>query len=180
MQFDHFVIRPLKEQDLDSYFKLVQKNRERLEDFFAGTVSKTQTLEDTKQFISSMVSRANERSYFAYVIVDTHHNDLIGFLDLKNIDWNIPKSEVGCYIDEDYANKGITTKASRLFCDYCFDEFKFKKLFIRTHKSNTSAIRLAESCDFQKEGIIRCDYKTSSGKLVDLIYFGRLNSRLIR
>ena len=176
MQFDHFVIRPLAEQDVDAYFQLIQKNKKRLEDFFAGTISETKTLEDTRRSVLNSIKRASEKSYFAYLIVDTSNNSLIGFLDLKNIDWNIPKSEVGCYIDEDYAGKGITTKASRLFCDYCFDHFKFKKLLIRTHKSNTSAIRLAENCHFQKEGVIRCDYKTSSGKLVDLIYFGRLNS----
>ena len=46
MHFDHFIIRPLQEDDLDSYFQLIQKNKKRLEDFFAGTISETQTLED--------------------------------------------------------------------------------------------------------------------------------------
>ncbi len=175
MQFDHFIIRPLAEEDLDSYFQLIQKNRKRLESFFAGTISETKTLEDTKRSVLNNIKRANEKSYFAYLIVDTRTNNLVGLLDLKNIDWNIPKSELGCFIDEDYASKGITTKASLLFCDYCFDHHKFKKLFLRTHKSNAAAIRLAENCGFQKEGVLRCDYKMSSGELVDLIYYGKLN-----
>ncbi len=35
----------------------------------------------------------------------------MGFIDLKNIDWRVPKSEIGFFIDTDYAGKGITSKA---------------------------------------------------------------------
>lgn len=94
---------------------------------------------------------------------------------MKNIDWNIPKSEMGLYIDKDYANKGISTKAFRLFCDFCFAEYEFKKLFLRTHHNNVFARRVAEKCGFEIKGIIRRDYKTTSGEIVDLIYYGKLN-----
>jgi RimJ/RimL family protein N-acetyltransferase len=175
MQFDSYSIRLLTTQNVDAYFQLVEKNRQRLEDFFTGTASKTKTIEDTRNFVSEIVQKAKEKTYFPYIIVDNTCNRIIGFLDLKNIDWNIPKAELGCYIDEDYANKGITTKAFRLFCDFCFTEHKFKKLFLRTHHSNTSAKTVAEKCGFEIEGIIRRDYKTTSGEIIDLIYYGRLN-----
>jgi RimJ/RimL family protein N-acetyltransferase len=175
MEFDNYSIRLLTTRDVDAYFQLVEKNRPRLEDFFTGTVSKTKTIEDTRNFVSDIVQHAKEGTYFPYIIVDNSNNRIIGFLDLKNIDWNIPKSELGCYIDEDYANKGITTKAFRLFCNFCFTEYKFKKLFLRTHHSNTSAKTVAEKCGFEIEGIIRRDYKTTSGEIIDLIYYGRLN-----
>lgn len=175
MQFDSYSIRLLTTQDVDAYFQLVEKNRQRLEDFFTGTVSKTKTIEDTRNFVSEIIQKVKEKTYFPYIIMDNSCNRIIGFLDLKNIDWNIPKSELGCYIDEDYANKGITTKAFRLFCDFCFSEYKFKKLFLRTHHSNFSAKTVAEKCGFEIEGIIRRDYKTTSGEIIDLIYYGRLN-----
>jgi len=162
-------------QDLEAYFQLVEQNRERLEDFFAGTVAKTKTFEDTRIFLTDITQRAADRSYFPFIIADISNNKIAGFLDLKNIDWNIPKSELGLYIDQAYANKGIATNAFRLFCDFCFDEFKFQKLFLRTHHNNTSARRVAEKCGFEIEGTIRRDYKTTSGALVDLIYYGKLN-----
>ena len=175
MQFDNFSIRLLTTQDLDAYFQLVEKNRQRLEAFFTGTVSKTKTLEDTRNFILDIVQRAKEKTYFPYIIIDNSNNRIIGFLDLKNIDWSIPKSELGCYIDEDYANKGIATKAFSLFCDFCFVEHKFQKLFLRTHHSNISARNVAEKCGFEIEGTIRRDYKTTSGEIIDLVYYGKLN-----
>jgi ribosomal-protein-serine acetyltransferase len=153
---------------------MVEKNCKRLEDFFTGTISRTKTLEDTTDFIADITQRAADRLYFLYIIIENTDAAIAGFLDLKNIDWSIPKSELGCYIDEDYAGKGITTKAFSVFCNYCFEEYKFEKLFLRTHHSNTSARRVAEKCGFEIEGTIRRDYKTTSGEIVDLIYYGRL------
>jgi RimJ/RimL family protein N-acetyltransferase len=174
MHFDHFTIRPLATNDLHPYFALVERNRKRLEDFFTGTVSRTQTLEDTQAFLADITARAEAKTYMPFVIVDTD-SSIIGFLDLKNIDWSIPKSEMGAWMDADWAGKGVATKAFQHFCDYCFKTFGFKKLFLRTHESNGAAQRLAEGAGFEREGVLRRDYKTTSGELVDLIYYGRLS-----
>lgn len=175
MKFDNFTIRLLTPNDLNAYFQLVERNRERLEAFFTGTVSKTKTFEDTKVFLSEIEQRTKDRTYFPYIIVDDSNHNIAGFIDLKNIDWNIPKSEMGLYIDKDYANRGISTKAFNLFCDFCFSEYKFQKLFLRTHQNNTFARKVAEHAGFEVEGTIRRDYKTTSGEVVDLVYYGRIN-----
>jgi RimJ/RimL family protein N-acetyltransferase len=174
MTFDNFTIRLLTNEDLEAYFNLVERNRERLADFFSGTVSKTQTFEDTRNFLLEIVQRAKDRTYFPYIIIDHSNQRIAGFIDLKNIDWNIPKSEMGLYIDKDYANQGISTKSFNLFCDFCFAEYNFQKLFLRTHHSNKYARRVAEKCGFEIEGTIRRDYKTTSGEIVDLLYYGRI------
>lgn len=174
IQFENYTIRLLTIQDLDAYFQLVENNRQRLEDFFTGTVARTKTFEDTRAFVTDITQRAKDRTYFPYIIVDNSNDKIAGFIDLKNIDWSIPKSELGCYMDEHYANKGIATKAFRLFCDFCFTGYKFQKLFSRTHQSNTAARRMLEKSGFEIEGTIRRDYKTTSGEIVDLIYYGRI------
>lgn len=174
MHFDHYTIRLLKEEDADAYFQLVERNRPRLENFFAGIISKTKTLEDTLQFVTDNIQQIKDRAYFPYLIVDDTNDKIAGFIDLKNIDWRVPKSEMGCYMDADYAHKGIASKAFRLFCDFCFTEYHFKKLFLRTHESNTSARRLVEQCGFEIEGTIRRDYMTTSGELLDVLYYGKL------
>ena len=175
MTFDHFSIRPLSTADLHPYFALVERNRKRLEDFFTGTVSRTRTLEDTAAFLADITARAEAKTYMPFVIVDNDTNTIIGFLDLKNIDWSIPKSEMGAWMDAAWAGRRVATKAFQIFCEYCFSTFGFRKLFLRTHESNGAAQRVAESSGFEREGVLRRDYKTTSGELVDLIYYGRLD-----
>ena len=174
MHFEQYALRLLQHSDLHPYYNMVERNRERLANFFTGTVSRTSTLEDTKAFVEDMQARVEQKSYFPYLLINTDAEAIIGFFDVKNIDWNIPKAELGCYIDDAYANKGITTKAFNLFVTHCFQTYAFKKLFLRTHHSNIAAVRVAERCGFKLEGTIRRDYKTTAGELVDLLYYGKL------
>ena len=175
IHFEHYTIRPLEVSDLHTYFELVERNRKRLEDFFTGTVSRTKTLEETTLFLTELSEKRAAKQYFPFVLLDNITNEFVAFIDLKNIDWSIPKAEIGCYTDEKYAGKGLTTKAMQLFIEYAFHHFNFKKIFLRTHHTNKAAQILAERCGFEIEGTIRMDYKTTSGAIVDLIYYGRLN-----
>jgi RimJ/RimL family protein N-acetyltransferase len=65
----------------------------------------------------------------------------------------------------------------QLFLEYCFKTLNFNKVFLRTHISNIEAKALAEKCGFILEGKIRSDYKTSSGEIVDLLYYGKLKDK---
>jgi RimJ/RimL family protein N-acetyltransferase len=174
IKFEHYTIRPLEIGDLNPYFDLVQRNRKRLEDFFTGTVSKTKDLKSTESFLLEIENKRKNKQYFPYLVVDNLTNNFVAFIDLKNVDWSIPKTEIGCYTDEKFAGKGMTTKAMKLFVDYCFDTFEFKKIYLRTHQSNKAAQTVAEKCGFELEGTIRMDYITTAGELVDLMYYGRL------
>ena len=97
MQFDHFIIRPLEWDDADAFYVMVDKNRSRLADFFTGTVSKTKTKEETIGFVSEIIKKREEKTYFPFVIVDITSQKIIGYMDLKNLDWSIPKAEMGGY-----------------------------------------------------------------------------------
>ncbi len=172
VQFENYSIRLLQSDDLQDYYKMVENNRERLRKFFAGTISRTNNLEETKQFILEMEEGIKNKIYFPYVLVDAENDSFVGFYDLKNIEWSVPKSEIGYFIDVNYAGKGLGAKALKAFCEHCFSDYGFEKLFIRTHESNLPARKIAEKCGFEIEGTIRKDYRTSSGQLVDVMYYG--------
>lgn len=174
MKFDNYLLRPIEKKDIQGYFELIDNNRIRLEDFFAGTVARNRTIEDTRIFVPEVIEKAAGRTYFPFVIIDTTTNTLIGYTDIKNIDWNIPKAEIRYFIDRDYESKRIISKAVTRIIEYCFTELKLRKIFLRTHESNIASIRIAEKHGFAQEGIIRSDYKTTRGKIIDVIYYGLL------
>jgi RimJ/RimL family protein N-acetyltransferase len=126
MQFDNYAIRQLTEEDTLNYFKLIENNRPRLEDFFAGAVSRTKTIEDTRQFV---IEKISAKTHLPFVIVDKSCDKIIGYIDIKSIEWYIPKGELGCFVDKEYANLGISTKAVAQITDYCFKVLKFHKCF---------------------------------------------------
>ena len=125
--------------------------------------------------MTEIVDKAKEKTYLPFIILDNTTGSVAGFMDLKNIDWNIPKAEVGYFIDRKYEGKGLSRKAFAVFINQCFIGLGFNKLFLRTHSSNVAAQRLAETCGFIIEGNLRRDYKTSAGELVDLLYYGKIS-----
>jgi ribosomal-protein-serine acetyltransferase len=175
MNFDNFSLRLLTASDAELFFGVVERNRPRLEAFFSGTVARTRTLKDTRDYIIEVVKRIEQKTYLPHFLVDNNDHYISGFIDLKNIDWNIPRGELGYFIDEKYVNQGIGTKMLRTFIEHCFEQQGFQKLFLRTHETNYSARKIAENCGFEIEGKLRRDYKTTEGELVDLLYYGKVN-----
>lgn len=174
MTFDHYNIDLLQPHDSKAFFNLIDKNRTRLEDFFAGTVSKTMTLEDTINYCKNIQARIKQNSYFPYMITDITTSALIGLVDVKNIDWNVPKAELGSFIDDLYEGQGIATHATQLVVDHIVEKYKFIKLLCRANSRNKGSIAVILKSGFEYEGTIRKDYRTTKGEVVDLNYYGRV------
>ncbi len=176
MSFDsnNYQIILLREEDSASFFTLIEKNKERLSDFFAGTVAKTTTLEATEAYCKEIMTRIEDRTYYPYLIKEKASGKLIGFIDIKNIDWNVPKAELGAFIDMDDEGKGIITHHLTHLIHTIVTEYGFKKLFCRIAKENKRSIQVALNCGFEYEGTMRRDYRTTDGRLVDLNYYGKL------
>ncbi|MEO6488395.1 MAG: GNAT family protein [Ferruginibacter sp.] len=169
---DTFSFRLLSKGDEESFFQLVDSNRGRLENFFAGTVARNKDLSETTLFVSDVLEKIANNIYFPFVIIENELEKIVGYIDVKNIDWNIPKGELGFFIDQNFEGKGIVKKILSKVIRHCMDDMKFNKLFLRTHELNAGTRHVAEKNGFKVEGIIRNDYRTTDGKLVDLIYYG--------
>lgn len=173
--FSHYQIELLQPQESEAFFGLIDRNRSHLEDFFAGTVSKTKTLQDALVYCEDIQQKIKNRSYFPYMVTDTTTNRFVGLVDVKHIDWNIPKAELGYFVDEEYSRKGIASKSVGLVIDILLESYGFKKLLCRIGSTNLASRQVAINNGFVLEGTIRNDYRTTKGKIVDLDYYGRVH-----
>lgn len=173
-QFEHIKIVKFHSELGKNLYDLIERNRKELNTYFAGTTSKTQTLEDTLSYSLKIEERINRKEYFLYLLINKENNQLIGLVDVKNVSWSIPKAELGYFIDKNVSGKGITTKAVKLVIDYLIEKYQFKKLLCRIGSENIGSIKIAIKNGFELEGTIRRDYKTTTGELVDLNYYGRI------
>lgn len=160
--------------DLQQYFDMIVRNKSRLEDFAAVTVAKSKTLDDARDFLAHQISLREGKLFYPFILVDDYTNEGIGYMGIKEIDWSIPKAEIGLFTDEKYAGKGVTTKALSSLADYCFSNWVFRKILLRINRRNIAACKMAEKCGFEIEGEIRNDYITTSGEIVDMLYYGKI------
>jgi len=174
LHFENFKIIPFNTKQSHLFFNLIESNRSRLEDFFSGTVSKTKTLEDTIEYCKIIEQKVNYKEYFPFIIFNTKDNTFIGLVDVKNIDWEIPKAELGFFIDSNYEGMGVISKSINLVIGYLSETYNFKKLLCRIGSKNIGSINVALKNGFELEGIIRRDYRTTKGEIVDLNYYGRI------
>jgi RimJ/RimL family protein N-acetyltransferase len=49
-----------------------------------------------------------------------------------------------------------------------------KKVYARVDPDNTASISVLESCGFQQEGLLRQDFRTGDGRVLDVCTFGKL------
>lgn len=174
LHFNNFKITELNTKQGIEFYNLINSNRMRLESYFAGTVKNTKTKEDTLSYCKLIDEKVREKSYLPFTIINKENNSLIGFIDIKNIDWNVPKAEIGYFIDAGQEGKGIITKAVALIIENLIKEYNFKKLLCRANSENIGSIKVALKNGFELEGIIRNDYRTTDNKVVDLNYYGKV------
>ncbi len=175
-KIDGFTLRLVRMDDLEAYHSLIERNRARLEDFFAGIVAITQTLDQTRDHLDDVTHKAQRNNYFPFVLQDDATGALAGSIQIKNIDWTIPKAEIGYYIDGAYQGRGLIARSVGLLVDFCFHDLKMNKLYLRTHHSNAGSIAVAERNGFKVEGTLRKDYKTTRGEVIDVLYYGIIAS----
>ncbi|MBL7774228.1 MAG: GNAT family N-acetyltransferase [Chitinophagaceae bacterium] len=175
LAFNGYSLYALQPEHIEAFHHLVTKNRDRLASFFAGIVKQTGSKEATMEFLQGVKQKQAEKLYLPFILCEDKQEEILCFLDIKNIDWNIPKAELGCFTDVDSAGKKLTQQALQQFVTYCFQELGFLKLFLRTHEQNAAARSIAEKCGFEQEGKIRKDYKSTSGEVIDLLYYGQVN-----
>src|SRR5262245_40641706 len=136
IMFSHFLLRPVRIEDFKDYFDFMEANRNRFKNFVAGTVAATVSIEETKNHICRILIKAEHKLHYHFVLVDTLTNKIIGVVLIKDVDWDIPKGELGYFIDTNYEGKGITTMAISEIIKYSFEILNMNKLYLRTYKDN--------------------------------------------
>lgn len=82
----------------------------------------------------------------------------LGSVYIRDIDRLHHKAEYGIFVGVESARgRGVGTAAARLMLNYCFDEEKLHRVYLRVFASNEQAIRSYEKAGFIKEGLLRED-----------------------
>jgi len=165
-------IKPIYEADFKAFFDLIDKNRKRLGKYFPNTTRKVATIEAAKKHLKGCDEKRKRKEQFLFGIFEA--DNFIGYVNIKNFDFEILKCEIGYFIDKGSQGRGLTTKVIQEAIQFCFKELKMEKIFLRIAKENTGSRRVAEKNGFELEGILRKEFRIPSGELIDTFYYGKL------
>ncbi|MCU0511448.1 MAG: GNAT family N-acetyltransferase [Anaerolineae bacterium] len=111
--------------------------------------------DDARAFIQSMRQAFAEGSVYATMIY--HRGDLVGGISLHVRNKAAGKAELGYWLSEAAAGRGIMTKAVRALCDFAFGTLKLNRIIIRAATDNPRSAAIPQRLGFQREGILRQD-----------------------
>ena len=172
------VVRRFRENDGEQLYDLIQTNRSYLEDSFPSTVNDNSSKEKSEWFVRVRIAKWLLQEEYCFGVWDNDSAKLIGFIRLFRIDWNIPKAEIGFFVDRDFSSKGIMTEVLLTIVPFAFQQLKLEKIILRTAMDNYASQRLARKCGFRREGDLRADFKKTSGEIIDVMVLGLTRAEL--
>jgi RimJ/RimL family protein N-acetyltransferase/2-polyprenyl-3-methyl-5-hydroxy-6-metoxy-1,4-benzoquinol methylase len=127
------------------------------------------TLTDAEEFINSCIGQKP-----AQVFAIEYNGKYVGNIGLhKQSDVYSKSAELGYFIGEPYWNKGITTRAVNLICEYGFRELDIVRIFSGIFEYNPASQRVLEKCGFEKEAVCKSAV-CKKGKIYNEIRYARV------
>lgn len=166
------VIRRFREGEGAAFFQLLSDNSTHLEAHFPHLIEDTRTPEDAEVFVRQRIASWLLQQDYAFGVWLNETTELIGYVHLFDLDWHTPKAEINYFIDHEQIKKGLMTEVLAKVVRFSFLQLKLEKISLHVLSDNYASQRLARRIGFQREGMLRNEFKRPGGQLVDLMRFG--------
>jgi ribosomal-protein-serine acetyltransferase len=122
------------------------------------------------------ISKNNNNIGLPLWIIDKTTGAFVGHIVMWNINWDIPRFEIGFWACTSYARRGYITEAVNALTRYCFLQLKAKRIEIRCETKNIRSQLVPQRLEFQLDGVLRNNaIAVSDGKLTDTLVFSRVD-----
>lgn len=166
------VLKRFRETDGTSFYQLVEANYEQLYPHFTRMLSQVKDEESASVYVIKSIAKWLLQEGYTFGIWENDAARLIGMIRFFDLDWSLPKAEIGYFIDKDFGGKGLMTEAMKLALNFAFNQLELERISLRTSMDNVASQRLARKCGFLREGDLRNDHRRLSGELTDVMLFG--------
>jgi len=134
------------------------------------------TVEETEILLRNAHIDFLKRESFRYLVYHKDTNDFIGTASLHRINWDIPKCEIGYWINTQFSGNGYMTETVSELINLGLQLFKFRRIEIRCDSKNTKSRMIPEKLGFELEGILRNEDHSADGKeLTDTCIYAKVN-----
>jgi len=136
---------------IDKYRMAEMANNEKVAINLRDAFPSPYSVADAQQFINTFIGQKP-----AQVFAIEYQGKYVGNIGLhKQDDVYSRSAELGYFIGESFWNKGITTRAVNLICEYGFKELGVVRIYSGVFEFNHASQRVLEKCGFEREAVLR-------------------------
>jgi RimJ/RimL family protein N-acetyltransferase len=129
------------------------------------------TMDESETFSRKCAAAFMLRQELNYRIYLKQDELFAGCITLFNIDWSIPRIEIGYWLRSRLRGAGYMTEAVSGLTALSMDSLKANRVEIRSDVNNLRSRRIAERLGFTLEGILRHHDRAPSGELRNTCLF---------
>ncbi len=161
---ERLLIRMPKPGDGEAVYQAMQASMEDLKPWMPWARA-NQTVEDVELNVRKAHMQFLAREDLRLHIFHKETGGLIASSGLHRIDWNLPKFEIGYWIDSRYSGKGYITEAVEAIAGFAFTELGARRVEIRCDPENLKSRKVAERIGFSLEAILKKNMLSADGKV---------------
>ncbi len=160
--------------DGKAVYEAIQASRAELKQWLPFAANE-QTLEQTEENIRESHIKFLKREDLRMLIFQKETGEFIGSTGLHRMDWDVPRFEIGYWLDSRQSSKGYMLEATEGLTSFAFNVLKAKRVEIRVDTRNTRSRAIPEKLGFELEGILRNeDVAVDGSGLRDTCIYGKI------
>jgi RimJ/RimL family protein N-acetyltransferase len=167
LQTNKVLLRPLEENDFDSFLELAQD--EDAWNYFTLNLADKDHLQ--KWMNQAFADRA-AKTRRPFTIIKKASNKIAGSMSLINISQHDLRLEIGAsWLGKEFRGTDINRHAKYSLMKYAFDELNFERVEFKTDVLNTRARKGLQKIGGKEEGILRSHMTMWNNRRRDSIYY---------
>lgn len=107
------------------------------------------------------------REKLTFYMIDNRTGAFIGTCSLVRIDWQVGRFEIGYWIRQSAAGKGLMSEAVDGLTAFAFKNLQANRVEIRCDTENSASCKVAEGCGYFLEAILINNFIDPAGHLKD-------------
>jgi ribosomal-protein-serine acetyltransferase len=102
------------------------------------------------------------------------NGQFIGSVPLHEIEWKVPKLEIGYWLDSRHTGRGYSVEAVKVLTEFAHDKLGMLRVDIHCDSLNVKSRIVAERAGFVFEARLYNSWRSVSGELRDELIFARI------
>lgn len=173
---ERLVIRTPQMADVKVYNEAIQESFDELHQWMPWAQTR-ESLEESEEFVRQASADWDSGKELGFWIYDKTTDEYLGAIWLHEIDWSVPKFEVGYWLRSSKAGEGFMTEAVNALTQYAFETLKSKRIEIRTDPENVKSRKVAERCGYELETVLKMNELRPDGTVRDTCVYSCLQPK---
>lgn len=168
LETERLILRRIKENDCTAMFHS-WASREECSEFLPWSPAKDR--EAYKARVLTWIENYENPLYFQWVIERKATQEVIGIINLHNVDEVCQSAETSYILSPEYWGKGVMTEALKRVLEFAFESLELNYVQADVFAGNTASEKVLKKCGMRLEGIEKDKY-CKDGKYFDSVQYG--------